>query len=107
MNRRELVTNLGLAMAFGWAYKPEAPKRWGAMTVERHTALSARGIHLHVFHNGQDITKGCHFADDTGDGVAELFLRDDNGRLYVDSETGSVAKKTVYGVTMLEGEPLI
>lgn len=105
MNRRELFKNIGLAMVFGWASKPAALKRCGAMTVERHRRLGHLGIHLHVFHDGRDVTTRCSFADDTGEGVATLFKHNAQDRCYFDPETREVAKKTVDGVTFREGAP--
>lgn len=60
------------------------PVRYGAMTIERHAALKSRGLHLRVIHQGRDVTDRCRFADDTGEGMAELFLHNAEGRPYLE-----------------------
>jgi hypothetical protein len=51
-------------------------QRYGALTVERHQYLCAQGVYLHVFHAGRDVTIGCLFADDRGEGMAVRYTRD-------------------------------
>jgi hypothetical protein len=82
-----------------------AAPRYGPVDVDRHCVLKARGTFLHVYHRGQDVTRRCYFADDTGDGVAKLFLHNEHGRPYLDPVTREPAKETVYGVTLVAGEP--
>ena len=113
MTRRGLVRGLGAALAAvglgrvleasgGLAWPPAV--RYGAVTIGRHRRLAHRGIYLHVFHRGQDVTNRCRFADDTGDGTAELFKHRD-GRPYLDDRTRHAAIETVTGVTMHAGAP--
>lgn len=67
--------------------------------------LKNRGVHLHVFYRGQDVTNDCCFADDTGEGMAELFLRNADGKHYLNQSRTGAAKEIVYGVTLREGAP--
>jgi hypothetical protein len=107
MNRRGFLGVMGGALAAPCVVQANVPQgpRYGAMTVERHTQLCQQGLHLHTMHNGEDVSRDCHFADDTGDGMAELFVRNQFGRHYVDPQTGSVAMRIVRGVTMVPGAP--
>lgn len=86
-----------------------APEPYGEMTVHRHLAFMRRGVHLHVWYRGEDVTTRCSFADDRGRGYAVLFLHKD-GRPYFDrtaSRPGPprAAMETVYGITMRPGAP--
>lgn len=56
------------------------------MTVERHRILKEeKGIDLHVFVRGDDVTDRCRFFDDTpGIMRAELYLHDADGHAYLD-----------------------
>ncbi len=111
MNRREVLKGLAgvAALSTVASYAALTEKRWGPMNVHRHTDLKRQGIHIHVFHEGRDITTDCCFADDTGDGMAEVFVKDGNGRIRF-TGTGTpragVAKKIVHGVTFRQGSPL-
>jgi hypothetical protein len=120
VNRRELIkacAGVGVGIAAGFTGSALVPvRRWGAVTVERHRALCAQGIHLHVFLDGWDVTRDCKFADDTGDGMAELFLTNAEGKRYIvhgEFEHRAVpthlqprvATMVVHGVTISEGEP--
>jgi hypothetical protein len=115
VTRRELARRIGGALAWiamGRSVHAWAPRRYGAVTIERHRLLMARGIYLHVYHRGVDVTNRCRFADDTGEGIAELFLHDAKGRPYLDPLAPPVpwrerrpAKEIVYGVTLQEGAP--
>lgn len=102
----KLIAAAGAAGGIGAAAIAE-PKRYGAVTVERHTRLSNLGVHLRVFHQGCDITRDCTFADDTGDGMAVRLLRNSEGKFYLCADRKRVAKETVYGVTMRERERVI
>lgn len=109
MNRRELLKSCGAfaaCVATGALTTTGTTKRYGPMTVERHCALVHKGVHIHVFYQGRDVTSRCRFADDTGYGVAELFKKNATGKTYFDRSTGDAAKEIVYGVTMAEGAPL-
>lgn len=79
---------------------------WGGVTLERHRELQAAGIHLHVWHDGVDVTGRCVFADDTGEGQAKLLALNEGGHFYVDRQTGEPAVVTVRGIAIVEGEPL-
>lgn len=93
----------------------QARRRFGAVDVPRHRVLAAEGVHLHVFYRGIDVTTRCAFADDTGEGMAELYLLNADGKKYLVPVVGAaygeypgereVAKEIVYGVTIVEGEP--
>lgn len=76
-------------------------ERYGPMTVERHFRLRARGLDLLVLHHGQDVTHRCRFADDTGDGRAELFKHRDGRPYWEDVATGQIAREHVTGVRMV------
>jgi hypothetical protein len=75
------------------------------MSFERHRVWCSQGVHLHVFHNSEDVTGRCRFADDTGDGMAELFLHDISGKPYYDANARDLATEIVHGVTFREGAP--
>jgi len=85
--------------------RPSAQKRWGPVDVHRHHALQHRGIHLHVYHEGQDVTRRCFFADDT-DGRAGLYLLNADGRRYIDRTQGRAAQEWVTGIELRLGAPL-
>ena len=54
---------------------------WGLVTPERHDALSRRGIHLHVYVAGVDVTLRCRSFDDRpGRQCADLFVLAPDGR---------------------------
>jgi len=58
---------------------------YGAMTIQRHAILKARGLDLHVFVRGEDVTHRCRYADDTpGKEVAILFRENARGQKYLD-----------------------
>jgi hypothetical protein len=102
MTRREV---LGLAAA-AFVMAPSSGPRWGAVTLERHRVLANRGVHLHVFYDGVDVTRRCQFADDTGAGTAHLLTLGPNGKPYIDRLSGGVARDIVHGITIRVGEPL-
>jgi hypothetical protein len=102
-----------LFAAFGET-APEAPRvdtpipagpPYGAMSVARHQALAAAGVHVHVYHGDEDITTRCRFADDTGESYAELFKLDAKGQKYWDSGSGRAALYLLMPITMREGAP--
>lgn len=106
LNRRSLFKLLSAGAALLGAGVTVAPaRRYGPMTFERHRRLCRQGVHLHVMHRGRDVSRRCTFADDTGDGMAELFIHNEAGKRYMDRYTNRVAKEIVYGVTFVEGEP--
>lgn len=84
---------------------PEPARKWGAVTVERHTRLAKEGIHLHVWHDGVDVTGRCRWATDQGEGRAELLALDHRGKPYVDA-AGEVAIVRVEGIAIVEAAPL-
>ena len=102
MNRRGFLGGLVALVAGAAAMAPT--RRYGPMTIARHRALQHQGVHLHVFHYGRDVTLNCSYADDTGEGMAHVFLRNADGRFYLDSD-GSAARDTVHGVMFQEGAP--
>lgn len=70
---------------------------WGPMTVDRHSALKQRGIDLHVFVRGEDVTDRCHWFDDTPSVMrAELFRHDASGRAYYDPATDGPAIEIIH-----------
>lgn len=89
--------------------------KYGSMTVKRHTELKESGVHLRVFYRGRDVTDRCAFADDTGEGMAELYLLDADGSVYsepipkgeygVGRDERQPAKQIVYGVEFRVQEP--
>lgn len=128
MKRRGFLGLLGAAIAGLGVRAAAAPatRRYGPMTIERHRDLMLRGVYLHVWHHGRDITPQCRFADDTDDGVAEIFLRNADGQPYLTppvmpgeykiyrregtrvvclTPDRHVATAMVYGVTFQEGAP--
>lgn len=106
MNRRGLFKALaGGMVAIGAGWTSLRSVRYGAMTIERHLRFCGQGVHLHVFHQGRDVTTRCVFADDTGEGMAELFVLDVNGRRFFNQRSHEAAKEIVYGVTFRHGAP--
>jgi hypothetical protein len=70
----------------------------GPLTIERHLELKDKGIDLHVFWNGEDVTKRCSFADNTpGAERADLFKVDGFGKFYKDPDTKEIAREIVRG----------
>lgn len=97
LNRRAFLCAVPVVAATAVIQPVKSSRKWGAVDVERHFILRTRGIDLHVFHDGKDITKDCRFADDELD-YAEVFLRDERGRAYLDKATGCAAMATVRGI---------
>jgi hypothetical protein len=107
MNRRDALKSLtALAGATVFTALPTASApRYGAVTVGRHRVLCSQGVFLHVFHKGRDVTDRCSFADDTGEGIADLFIHNAAGRVHWDKGTHGAAREIVHGVTLREGAP--
>lgn len=98
--------------AFFWLFaalpflRPSAPKRWGPVDVHQHHRLVGEGIHLHVWHRGEDITHRCFFADDSdGVGRAGLYKLNADGRRYLDRAHGRAAREWVTGIELRDGPP--
>jgi hypothetical protein len=98
VNRRGFLGLVGAAIAGFLA--TTSRRRYGPVTIERHQQLRRQGIHLHTFHQGRDVTCRCRFADDTGNGVADLLLHNAAGKPYWDPRTRTAAHEIVTGVTM-------
>lgn len=80
----------------------------GPLTIERHRALCAEGVHLHVFVDGIDVTARCKFADDTPRAQSALLYKlDADGKKYFDYHKREIATEWVFGnrVEIREGEP--
>lgn len=106
MTRREAFKSLAAVAGVSIMGLPaEDYRRYGAVSVDRHTAFCAEGVHLHLIYQGKDVSTRCTFADDTGDGWAELFVHDSQGRVCVRPEDGEIAKEIVRGVRFVEGAP--
>jgi len=105
MNRRQVLTSLIGVLGGAGLGALNSTRRYGPVTVERHARLREEGVHLHVFYQGREVTRRCRFADDTGEGMAELFLHDASGKAYWDPHTREIAKEFVCGVTFREGAP--
>jgi len=107
ISRRSLLTTLGV-LCGGLAVRSShlLTRRYGPVTIERHRHYQRLGIHLHVYHRGEDVTLRCRYADDTGAGHAELLRHDADGKKYKDYATGQPAMETVSGVTIRAGAPL-
>jgi hypothetical protein len=106
MTRREMFKAItGVAAAVGCGGLVSSWQKYGPITVQRWMSFKRRGVYLHVFHQGKDVTTNCCYADDTGEGVAELYLRDGNGHAYR-AVDGGIAKQVVHGVTIREGDAL-
>lgn len=59
----------------------------GPLTIERHRLLKNRGVDLHVFVRGVDVTRRCRYADDTpGREVAVLYRQTPDGRFHLDED---------------------
>lgn len=90
---------------------------YGYVTPGRWKVLATQGEYLHVYYKGEDVTTRCAFVDDTGEGMAELYLLNADGKKYVrpifSGEYGAalsemeVAKEIVYGVEIRAGAPLV
>lgn len=79
---------------------------WGPMDVMRHREYTKQGIHLHVYHKGQDVSSRCRFFDDTpGRERAELYLRDANGRFYLCPDKSQAALEIVTDFEVRRGGP--
>jgi hypothetical protein len=66
------------------------------MSIERHAAMLARGVHVRVFVGADDVTDRCFGADDTpGQQIAMLFKLNAEGRKY--TVDGDVATETIQG----------
>jgi hypothetical protein len=102
MNRRGLFKALaGVVAAYCIGKRAASEPKWGAVDVQRWVDIKRTlGIELHVWHAGRDITKDCMFADDTGDGMAEVLLRDCKGRAYLGADR-KVAKEILRGVRFI------
>ena len=99
MTRRAFAT-----LAAAVFVSPTRPRRFGAISVARHAQLRAQGIDLHVWVAGVDVTRRCRFADDTGDGWAELLKHNADGRPYLGAD-GEIAREIVRGICVREGPP--
>lgn len=100
MNRRQVLKTLVAVLPTSALAIPD--QRYGPVMIKRHNAFIARGIYLHVYHHGEDVTSRCCFADDTGDGIAELFLLNAEGKWHLRDR--KVAKEIVHGVTIKAGK---
>lgn len=79
---------------------------WGPMDVRRHADLYDRGIHLHVYRHGTDVSNCCRFFDDTpGHERAELFLENEHGRKYLNADHATVAFEVVTEFEVRRGDP--
>jgi len=103
MNRRDALKSLtALAGATAFTATTAAPvRRYGAVTIARHRVLCSQGVYLHVFYQGRDVTDRCRFADDTGEGMADLLLHTKAGKQSFWDHRNEI----VYGVTIQEGAP--
>ena len=105
MNRRKFlssVVGVGAVAATGAGVAvADTSRKWGYVDVRKHTLLKSRnGIDLHVFHNGEDVTRRCFEFDDEFD-YARLYKHDvKGGRVYRDRATGKPAQETVHGFTI-------
>ena len=94
MNRRQAFKTLAALVpaAAVTSVAASTPKKYGHVTLEthiRHKALT--GEDLHVWLDGEDVTRYCRFADD-GAGVVNLIATDESqfrrwhakGGIYVD-----------------------
>jgi hypothetical protein len=78
--------------------------KWGAVNLRRHAALAQDGIHLHVWHDGVDVTGRCRWATDEGEGAAELLALNERGKPHL-NPAGEIAIVRVTGIALVEGEP--
>ena len=87
---------------------PETDNRkWGPLTPEKHARLTALGVYLHVYHDGVDITRRTFYADDTGDGYADVYLVAPHGGFYLDRASGTIATVRLFHIRMIPGPPLL
>ncbi len=108
MERRGFLQRLVGGAVAGAVVSPvvgAAAGRYGAVTIDRHRHLSQNGVHLHVYCQGEDVTRECLFVDDTpGHRVARLLKRDSiTGKHYI--EDGEAATEDVTDFDLREGEP--
>jgi len=80
---------------------------WGVVNADRHRRLCERGIYLHVYAEGVDVTLRCQFFDDTpGRSRAALFLLTPDGRLVRRARRGrGPALELVTAFRVAEGAP--
>jgi hypothetical protein len=81
---------------------------WGVMGVERHRRLCARGIYLHVYAAGVDVTLRCQYFDDTpGRAHASLYVLTPDGRHVMrrGRAPGRPALERVTAFRVAEGAP--
>lgn len=105
MNRREMLARVvGLAAVAAVPVTSSPTERFGPVTPHRHLMLCRQGIHLHVFHKGEDVTRRCAFADDTeDDGFAVLFKQDADGHTISDGR--GPATEYISGIELRRGAP--
>lgn len=94
MNRRDALKS-ALAVIAGWTSRP-VKRHVGPLDVRTHGAWKRRGVDYHVYVHGRDVTNDCYYVDDTPRyKCAYLFLRDRDGRHYLDPSTHAAAYNIV------------
>ena len=79
---------------------------WGPMDVSRHRSLIQRGIHLHIYSGGVDVSNRCRFFDDTPSHQrAELFLHNADGRPYLNARRDAAAYEVITEFEIRRGKP--
>jgi hypothetical protein len=83
---------------------------WGAVDPERHAALSRRGIHLHVYVAGEDVTLRCRFFDDRpGRTRADLYVLSPDGLHIMRAAPDSIrpAIERCRRFLIVDGDPIV
>ena len=75
--------------------------KFGRIGIHEWRKLDNRGVHLHVYINGQNVTKRTRWADDLS-GEISLLKVNEEGRHYVDLETHEAAKEVLFGDVAFE-----
>ena len=89
--------------------RPQAGEPYGLVTLDRHREYAAKGVYLHVFVNGVDVTSRCKIANDSADrNMAVLFRLNADGKKFAEVIDGrsTVAREVVSGgVEIRAGAP--
>lgn len=78
-----------------------ARAKFGRIGIDEWRLLDNRGVHLHVYINGQNVTKRTQWADDLSGEVSVLKVNEE-GDHYRDPKTQDVAREVLFGDVAFE-----
>lgn len=87
------------------AVKVDAMQHHGPLTIEQWQTYRRLGHYLHVYLDGVEVTQSCFFADSLL-GIVCVYVRNAEGHIDVDMDTGEVKRVTRTGKVELISEPL-